>query len=170
MSRVRSHAKPAKTEIADIDEFTFRFFVLAEIKRRYPDAICQPEWNGIDLVVTTSTGRTIAIEFKFYVLRKTYPLDAKSDAKPHWKGGAGANNRRNFDTCVRKLSALRHKGIDEKYLVLVYDRRKHGRKTSFEDSYCDSKLKEQYEQYGVDARTIENCWGDHVACKLIQVD
>ncbi|MGA2258716.1 MAG: hypothetical protein ABSG53_28955 [Thermoguttaceae bacterium] len=160
IGRLRSHAEPARIDIADVDEKAFRFFVLAEIKRLDPGAICQPEWKTIDLVVTTSTGRNIAIEFKFYVLRRTYPLNSDRNARPRWKGGAGKNNFRNFATCVRKLCDLQE-GIHERYLVLVHDRKEYTRKAGFEASY-GRLLREDFR--------VENCWGDDVACWLIPVD
>ena len=114
-------------------------------------ATCQPEWNRIDLLVTTSTGRNVAIEFKFYVLRQSRPLDAESHARSHWKGGAGRNNEGDFEICV-KICDLRHKLIHEKYLVLVYDRNNPG-KASFEDSYNDFRLKECFELMHLRSRT-----------------
>lgn len=162
LGRLRSHADPAKIEIGDVDEKTFRFFVLAEIKRLDQEAKCQPEWNTIDLVVTTSAGRNIAIEFKFYVLRRSYPLNSVRRAKPRWKGGAGKNNFRDFAKCVKKLSDLRE-GIHERYLVLVHDRKEYARKAGFEESYGNLlKVREDFR--------VENCWGDDVACWLIPVD
>jgi hypothetical protein len=164
IARLHSHAEPAGLDIADVDESTFRFFVLAEIKRRDPGSKCQREWNGIDLVVETSTGRKAAIEFKLYALRRTYPLDDEGGGKPHWKGSASAQNLREFNDCVTKLRKLRHKEIHEKYLVLVHERKQHGHKKSFEESYADVK-----DRFGADALKVENSWGDAVACTLIQV-
>jgi hypothetical protein len=106
---LRSHAEPARIDIADVDEKAFRFFVMAEIKRCDPNVICQPEWKTVDLVVQTSTGRNIAIEFKFYVLRRAFSLDAAGHAKTHWKGGAGKNNKTEFAKCVKKLRELPQK-------------------------------------------------------------
>jgi hypothetical protein len=98
------------------------------------------------------------------VLRRAYPLDSASQAKPHWKGGAIAKNRGEFGKCIEKLRGLPYKEIHEKYLVLVYDRRKHGGKISFEESYSNLN-----ENFGIDAIDIENCWCGDIACKLIQV-
>jgi len=162
MTQLHSHAEHTGIDIADVDESTFRFFVLAEIKRRYPRTKCQREWKRIDLLVTTSTGQHVAIEFKFYVLRKAYPLDSDGNSKPHWKGSASKQNKGEFDKCIKKLRDL--KEIHEKYLVLVYDRKQHDGKTSFEESYCDLK-----KRFGTAANSVKNCWGRDVACWLIQV-
>jgi len=164
MTQLHSHAEHAGIDIADVDESTFRFFVLAEIKRRYPDTKCQREWKSIDLLVQTSARRNIAIEFKFYVLRRAYPLDSDGNSKPHWKGSASKANNGEFNKCVKKLLDLPYKEIHERYLVLVYDRKKHGGKTSFEESYCNLK-----KRFGVAANKVKNCWGRDVACWLIQV-
>jgi len=161
----RGEKKETQLDISDFDEAALRFFVMVAIKRRYRKAKCQSEWHRIDLVATIPDNKKIAIEFKFYVLRKTWPLGQGNSEKPHWKGGASEQNRRDFDKCIRKLQKLSYKEIDEKYVVLIYDRRKHGRKTSFEKFYGNLK-----KEFGKNAIETRNCWGNNdVASWLIRI-
>lgn len=60
------------------------------------------------------------IEFKYYLSRQTYRLDGSAGPR---KGGAGAQNEREFQAYVEKLrTTTTIAGIDQRRLVLVYHR------------------------------------------------
>ncbi|GAA3251051.1 hypothetical protein GCM10017691_63530 [Pseudonocardia petroleophila] len=56
------------------------------------------------------------IEFKYYMSRPTYRLDGSAGPR---KGGASAQNEREFHACVEKLGTTTIDGIDQRRLVLV---------------------------------------------------
>lgn len=161
MNRLDEHAKLVGFE--NVDEFTFRSFVLAEIKRFRPGAKCQIEWSYYDLMVWTSKTLNL-IEFKFfYGPGRSLSLD-----KPKlgaWKGGPSAQNAKEFKECVDKLLACETQNA-VRYLVLVYRRRsnKPKGKLSYQQFYDDLS------QYGfADAITINHSDDEDVTCKLIVI-
>ncbi|MFN0134052.1 MAG: hypothetical protein ACKVW3_16175 [Phycisphaerales bacterium] len=137
---LREHA--AVVDMGNVDEATVRSFLIRRIKSVCPIASCQTEWNRFDLFVAWpghtgpgATTRRALIELKFFIFRRHF--DADGTAR-QWKGGAGTQNRREFDECVRKLHAYRlDPQIEDRLLVLVYERRERGlRAKTFEAEYA----------------------------------
>ena len=85
----------------NVDEATFRSFIIAEIIRREPKAKCQTEWRRFDLLVQVNSDAAL-IEIKFYLgIRRSLLLDGTLGK---WKGGPGARtNEREFRQCMVKL-------------------------------------------------------------------
>jgi hypothetical protein len=150
----------------NINESVLRFFVLAEIMKRDRGASCQTEWKKFDLLATTR-GKTFLVEFKFYGYNREYRLDGKPG---RWKGHPSLKNEEEFGKCLNKLREFRGSGINEKYLVLAYqkgpwrgDRGDH--KHSYETSYADLT------RFGVaSVEEIGHCYERCIACKLITVE
>jgi len=160
MHRLKDHAE--LVGLANVDEFTFRSLVLAEIMRRDTNARCQTEWHRFDLLVQRQT-RNAIIEFKFYLNRKTVEVDGTSG---DWKGGAGKKNEKEFWACVRKLHQDRNPRIHNRYLVLVYDMEYPKRSPcSFVASYDGLAPSREIKS----VTRITHCLDTRLACKLIEV-
>ena len=148
----------------NVDESTFRSFVLAELKRRVPDANCQTEWEKMraDLLFQ-SPERNVLIEFKFYITRPMHALDGSF---LRWKGWAGPENEDDFRHCVEKVKAIRLKEIDDKFIVVVHELSTTRRsKYSFEESYRDLS------RFGLDStQTIKHSFDDTLVCKLTRIE
>src|SRR5689334_22381341 len=77
----------------NVDEATFRSFLIAEIKRRHPNARCQTEWRLFDLLLQFENDAAL-IEIKFYFsAKRTILVDGSVG---DWKGGPGVQNEREF--------------------------------------------------------------------------
>ncbi|HET6441853.1 MAG TPA: hypothetical protein VFH53_05700, partial [Phycisphaerae bacterium] len=87
IEKMKAHVELVERE--NVDESTFRSFLLAEIKRRRPEARCQTEWHRFDLLVQSGT-LTALVELKFYITRRTRDLDGCSG---QFKGGASKKNK-----------------------------------------------------------------------------
>jgi hypothetical protein len=161
MSCLEKHSKLVGFQ--NVDESTFRSFVLAEIMRLDPDAKCQTEWQRFDLLVQAKDQNAV-LEFKFfYGPRRTKNLDGSDGA---WKGGPSLKNEREFQQCVEKLIEERRPEIEYKFLVLVYRKgiSKIASKHSYESSYSNlSRFKIQHFEI------IDHEDRDNVACNLIHV-
>ena len=79
LDTARRHGK--LVGIQNMDESTFRSFVLAELRRLCPEASCQIEWHHVDLLVQAN-GETAPVEFKWWFCRLTTELHGVSG---HWK-------------------------------------------------------------------------------------
>ena len=160
LHRLSDHADLVK--ISNVDESTFRSFLLAEIMLHDPGAQCQTEWHLFDLLIQTAE-RSVAVELKFYIMRQTRELDGRLG---QWKGEAGSQNEREFWACVDKLHQLGCPGIGHKYLVLIYQRANPRKsKYSFALSYDDLKPNDRIKM----VTTICHEMGDRLACKLIEI-
>lgn len=160
MHRLRDHA--ALVCLTNVDESTFRSFVLTEVKRRDRSTKCQTEWHSIDLLVQTAK-QNIAVELKFYIRRRTVGLDRKPG---DWKSGPGRQNEREFWECVEKLHGLGWPGIDRKYIVLVYERGTPPNcRKSFDEDYGGLAPGK-----GIKAvTTVRHDMEDRLICKLIEI-
>jgi len=167
MQALNNHAKRVKhvnmNMYDNVDESTFRSFLLAEIMRRERNAMCQTEWHRSDLLV--QLGRAAAlVEIKFYFTRRTYSLDGTGSG---WKGGPGSKNEAEFEKCIDKLRHSDLPEITHKFLVLVYfcGTIKERGSRSYGSSYDDVR------RFGLTTvKTIEHCDSQSVACKLIRVE
>jgi hypothetical protein len=161
LSRLREHAE--LVGLFNVDESTFRSFVLAEIMSSNSLARCQTEWekNRIDLLCQMNE-RNVVVEFKFFVTRPMLGLDG---SHLRWKGWASPENEGEFRACVEKLTHLAIKGIDDKFIVLAHEvstvkKSRH----SFVKSYQDLS------RFGIHAvHPIDHNFCDTVMCKLIEV-
>ena len=115
LDRMTEHA--AVVGLPNTDEATFRSFFMAALKARVPSARLETEWKWFDLLVQMSQVNAL-VEFKYYLHRRCIDLDGRHLP---WKGGAGAQNEREFYQCVDKLKACGHSPIHVRYLVLVYE-------------------------------------------------
>lgn len=132
MRRLGKHI--ACVGLPNVDESTFRSFVLAALIEQCPTAKCQLEWHTYDML-TQIGGENALIEFKFYVFRRTRHLD-ESDGP--WKGNAGVQNQRETRACIKKLSVRQYRPIHHKYLILAYENKlpAHSKlKNSFDEAY-----------------------------------
>jgi hypothetical protein len=116
MVRIAEHAE--LVGLANTEEFTFRSFFMAAAFELLDRPRFQTEWRKFDLLVQAGGANTL-IEFKYYMARRTYHLDGNPGP---WRGGPSAQNEREFSACVEKLRSTTVDGIDERRLVLVYDR------------------------------------------------
>lgn len=133
-ARLERHAD--QIGIANVDEFTFRAFVMASITEQCPDARLQSEWRKFDLLVQAPT-ETHLIEFKCYVLRRTINLDGTPGT---WKGSAGPKNEGEFWKNIQKLQQAQLPPIDGRHMVLCYEHSPTRRsRYSFEMSYGSIK-------------------------------
>ena len=133
METVRLHEE--LVGIQNIDESTFRSFVLAELKRLCPEANCQTEWHRVDLLVQAN-GESAAVEFKWWFCRRTTELNCVTG---HWKGGPGVQNEREFWQRVGQLHSECPPGIDRKFIILAYESVRPNPRghNSFRGSYDD---------------------------------
>ncbi len=154
----------------DINEAVFRFLVMVEIRKLEPSAKCQAEWKTYDLVVTTEKG-SFVIEFKFYGYPRRYNVTSmQAEGR---KGGPSKKNEGEFRRCLNKLRNPKPPidvPIAGKYLVLVYELRPGDWKghNSYETSYADLALVEDFGVTAADVETIQHSDTGHV-CKLITV-
>jgi hypothetical protein len=115
------HRVPGKVGLANTEEFTFRAFFMAAACELLDKPRFQTEWAKFDLLVQAG-GTASLIEFKYYLLRRNYHLDGTPGPK---KGAAGTKNEAEFHACINKLRNSVLDGIDERRLVLVYERDDH---------------------------------------------
>jgi len=160
IGKMKAHAD--LVELTNVDESTFRSFLLAEIKCRRPEARCQTEWHRFDLLVQIDTASAL-VEFKFYITRRTRELDGRAGP---FKGGASKKNEDEFDACVEKLHSYPDPTVAHKYLILVYE------KTSPKRSKCT--FARSYDTLPADPRIrsvmdVPHCMADTLACKIIEV-
>ncbi|HVU89367.1 MAG TPA: hypothetical protein VHD36_18715 [Pirellulales bacterium] len=149
-------------ELVNVDESTFRSFVMAEIQQRCARARLQTEWERIDLLINVDNDFA-AVEFKFYVHRRHFDLTGEF---VRWKGCAGPKNTREFETCLSKLRRLHWPEIGNRFLVLVYENDNTvDRKFRFHDAYDDLT---EYEVHGDQLFVIRSPLRD-VTCKLLKV-
>ena len=160
IKKMKAHAE--LVELENVDESTFRSFLLAEIKRRRPEARCQTEWHLFDLLVQIDTASAL-VELKFYITRHTRDLD---DRAGFFKGGASKKNEDEFKKCVRKLRRYRKPRVAHKYLILIYEKTSPKRSNySFARSYDNLAA-------GPRIRSVigvPHCMADTLACKIIEV-
>lgn len=120
--------------VTNTDEFTVRSMFMRAAADRVNAPRFQTEWRRFDLLVQ-SDSESVLIEFKHYVLRRTFDLDGRALG---YKGGASAKNEQEFWTCVTKLHERAPKQIDERLLILMYQREyTRASKHSFHKSYAD---------------------------------
>jgi len=114
LQRLKTHS--GLVGLSNVDEDTFRSFVIAAIMERSPTVKCQTEWHKFDLLVQ---GRAVnvLVEFKFYLFRQTREIDGHLGS---WKGGAGPKNESEFWDCVGKLHNHRNAAVQHRLLILVY--------------------------------------------------
>lgn len=148
----------------NIDESTFRSFVLAELKRLRPEATCQTEWNRVDLLVQVN-GEVAAVEFKWWFCKKTTQLDGVNE---HWKGGPGAQNETEFWDCVGKIHSQCPPGINWKFVILAYE--------SVRPSRGPNSFRSSYDGLGPDDRVAHvspladpGVGVEGIVCRLIEV-
>lgn len=118
--------------LTNTEEFTFRSMFMAEVASHRPGIRFQTEWQKFDLLAQWQEQNTL-IEFKYYLLRRTWSLDGSPG---QYKGGAGPKNEGEFWQCVEKLATKPSDQIIERFLVLVYEREypkrsRHSFHTSF---------------------------------------
>jgi len=116
MKRIAAHAE--LVGLTNTEEFTFRSMFMAEAATRYPGFQFQTEWHKFDLLVQNDTAATL-IEFKYYLLRRTRRLDGSVG---NFKGGAGPKNESEFWRCVEKIATAAPAEVQDRFLVLVYER------------------------------------------------
>ncbi len=160
MTRLREHSE--LVGLANVEEFTFRAFVMAEIMGACPTARCQAEWHKVDLLVQRD-GLNALVEFKFYLTRRTVLLDGSPS---HWKGGASRKNLSEFQKCVEKLRNFENSEIHRKFLVLVYEAL-YPKKSRYSFGMFYDQIKPDKQMTSVDA--ISHVMEDRVTCKLIQI-
>jgi len=80
--------------------------------------VFQTEWKKFDLLVQVGGVNTL-IEFKYYLLRRTYGLDGVAGQA---KGGPSLKNEAEFQACLGKLRDTVVPGIEQRRLILVYER------------------------------------------------
>lgn len=116
LQRLKTHSD--LVGLSNVDEATFRSFVIAGIMERCPTAKCQTEWHRFDLLVQ-GDAIYVLVEFKFYLMRRTLELNGHLGS---WKGEAGPQNESEFWACVGKLHDQRDAAVQQGYLILVYQR------------------------------------------------
>jgi len=114
LQRLKTHSN--LVGLSNVDEATFRSFVIAAIMERCPTANCQTEWHRFDLLVQ-GEAVNVLVEFKFYLFRQTHEIDGRLGS---WKGGAGPKNESEFWDCVGKLHNHRDAAVHHRLLILVY--------------------------------------------------
>ena len=132
MRRILTHA--AKVGLSNTDEFTFRAFFMAAAHDYFGSTRprFQTEWHRFDLLVQFDEIATV-LEFKYYIRRRTFdlrgnPLD--------FKGGPGMQNEREFNDCARKLRNAALPGVEDRRLILIYERDWIGKfRRSFHQSF-----------------------------------
>lgn len=139
MVRLLAHAK--KVELPNTEESTFRAMFMAAAHDLLDAPRFQTEWRRFDLLVQVG-GAAIVIEFKYYMVRRTFglrgePMHLKGCAG-HLKGCAGSKNEKEFWNCVRKLRTVVPPEIGDRRLVLLYNRAQDSpSRYSFHRSYGD---------------------------------
>jgi hypothetical protein len=133
MARILDHA--GKVGLANTEEFTFRAFFMAAAWELLDKPRFQTEWAKFDLLVQAG-GTASLIEFKYYLLRRTYRIDGTPGPK---KGGAGTKNEAEFQACINKLRNSVLDGIHVRRLVLVYER---------DDDVADGGKRSLHSSYG----------------------
>ena len=99
-----------------------------------PAPTFQTEWHRFDLLIQQGRQATV-IEFKYYLQRRTLGLLGEDLG---FKGGPGPKNEAEFKACVDKLRTAALPGVDDRRLVLVYEKQSHsGFRYSFNGSYQD---------------------------------
>lgn len=116
LDAMRKHAD--EVGIENTDEFTFRAFLMQEIRKACRAAKLETEWNRFDLLVECGEARWL-VELKYYVLRARRLLNSGTVS---YKGGPGVQNTSEFNACVKKLCDHQHEAITRRVLVLVYQR------------------------------------------------
>lgn len=160
MARMQEHV--ALVELSNVDESTFRSFLLAEIKKRAPLAQCQTEWQRFDLLVQ-SGGCNAIVELKFYMTR---PMNSLNGKHLRWKGWASPENEADFQKCVQKLRGTRIVGIDCKFIVLVFEA-----STSRKSKYTFTKSYEDLGRFNVLREIpVEHGFAEHLMCKFAQIE
>jgi len=160
IEKMKAHSELVERE--NVDESTFRLFLLAEIKRRRPEARCQTEWHRFDLLVQIDTVSAL-VEIKFYITRRTRELDGRSGP---YKGGASKKNKDEFWACVPKMHHNPIRGVAQKYLILIYE------KTS--PKHSNYSFARSYDTLPADPRIrsvmdVPHCMADTLACKIIEI-
>jgi len=149
MRRLLEHAE--KVELANTDECTLRAnFMAAAYDQLYPPRPrFQTEWKRFDLLVQVGGWATV-IEFKYYMVRRTYGLRGEPLA---YKGGAGPKNESEFYACVQKLRTALPREVGDGRLVLVYERESaHQTRHSFHRSFGHLAVGDDFLQ--VDSLTV----------------
>ena len=145
--------------LENVDESTFRSFVMAAICREDASVKVHTEWNRVDLLAQRGNENAL-VEFKYYVIRALKDLDG---ALIRWKGGAGFKNEEEFCQCIDKVREISNPRINYRYLVLAYENSTHKRTYSFSDNYdnlCD---------FGLDRVHVVLHRFDAMTCKLIDL-
>lgn len=159
MDRLRQHSD--LIGLTNLDEATFRSFVIAELNRHSPDVHCQTEWNRFDLLLQRGKSNVL-IEFKFFLSRPLYGLDGKLI---RWKGGPGKENEGEFKSCISKLKRAEIEGIEKKFIILAFERN-HPRigSRSYANCYADLSA------FGINsAFSIEHSFDNVLDCRLIEL-
>ena len=158
MKRLKEQADLVSLE--NVDESTFRSFVMAELKREAQNVKLQTEWrNRVDLLVQDATCNAI-VEFKFYVRRALRSLHGEH---VHWKGGPSLKNEDEFRKCIEKTRSFTDSSVTHKFVVIVFEVEPDAEGNSYVKSYGDLT------RFGVErVHNIESC-DDRLACKVIDL-
>jgi len=141
LARLETHG--THIGLGNVDEFTFRAFVMVAIKDRCPDAALQSEWHKYDLLAQAD-GENHLVEFKCYIQRRSMRLDGQPGG---WKGGAGPKNEGEFRRNIRKLHECSISPIHARHIVLCYERRSaRPSHYSFDQSYASMQPGEMIER------------------------
>jgi hypothetical protein len=160
LQRLKTHSD--LVGLSNVDEATFRSFVIAGIMERCPTAKCQTEWHRFDLLVQ-GHAVNVLVEFKFYLLRQTREINGRLGS---WKGGAGPKNKSEYEACVGKLHNRRDAAVHHRLLILVYQvGYPRPSKYSFAESYDDLAADTR-----IGAVTdIPHGMAEKLACKIVEV-
>jgi len=159
MLRIKKHAR--LVDLNNIDESTFRSFVMAELRRNRPDVILHTEWeHRVDLLLQCNNENAV-VEFKFYVPKRMYSLTGQH---VKWKGGAGLKNQSEFRQCLEKLRALQLADIQHRFLVLAY-----AATTEKPGKHSPAGSYGSLESFGVDRVDLVKHAFAEMVCKLIDV-
>jgi len=159
MLRMKEHA--GLVGLNNIDESTFRSFVMAELGRNRPNVKLHTEWeHRVDLLLQRDNENAL-VEFKFYVPRRMYSLTGQH---VKWKGGAGLKNRDEFRKCLEKLRALQLTDIHHRFLVLAY-----AAATEKPGKHSPAGSYGSLESFGIDHVDLVDHSYPEMVCKLIDL-
>jgi hypothetical protein len=160
LQRLKAHADLVGLE--NVDESTFRSFVIAELMKRRATARCQTEWHRFDLLLQCDSVNVL-VEFKFYLMRRTFELDGR---RGPWKGEAGTQNEAEFWACVDKLHNLKDPAVHQRYLALVYQKAYPLRSMySFAKSYDALAAGSKFST----VTDVPHCMAETLTCKILEV-
>ncbi len=138
-AHISIHRHADIVELSNTYECTFRSLFLEHLYKDNPGVRCQSEWNHVDLLIRFAECNVL-IEFKYYLHKQNVNLDGSKGIR---KGGAKAQNKKEFDDCVQQLYQDSSSPIHEKYIILVYEANApSSRAGSYSDFYDQIDLSE----------------------------